>query len=124
MAKLGLLALAGALGTCCRVGLAHLVQLQAGLGFPWGILAVNILGCFLFGLLWPLAEGLLVLHTDARFFILAGFMGAFTTFSSFAFDTVIMLERGEWLGALAYLGASNLLGIAALVGGLALGRTW
>jgi CrcB protein len=124
MAKLGLLALAGALGTCCRVGLAYLVQSLAGRSFPWDILVVNVLGCFLFGFLWPVAEGLLVMHTDARFYILAGFMGAFTTFSSFAFDTVIMMERGEWFGAMVYIAASNLLGIAALIGGLALGRAW
>lgn len=117
-----LLAVAGALGTLARVGLSGAVQRWAGEGFPAGTLAVNAAGSFLFGLIWPLAEERLLLTPQARSIALAGFMGAFTTFSTFAFETGQFLSRGEWAMAAANLAAQNILGIGLFIAGAALAR--
>jgi CrcB protein len=119
---LALLAAAGALGTLARYGLGGVVQRILGGGFPWGTLCVNLMGCLLFGLVWPLAEEQVRISPESRRIILIGFMGAFTTFSTFAFETGQMVRDSEWMMAAANVAASNVLGIAALMLGMALGR--
>ncbi len=98
------------------------MQRAAGAGFPWGTFAVNAAGCLLFGLIWSLAEHRLALSSELRTIILLGFLGGFTTFSSFAFETVQMLRDAEWLAAFGNVAGQNLAGLAALFVGLALGR--
>ncbi len=120
--KLLLLALAGSLGTLARFGLGSLVQERSGSGFPYGTLAVNALGCFLFGAVWCLAEERLVVSGETRRIILTGFMGAFTTFSSFAFETGQMLRESQWLLAGCNIVLQNVLGIALFFAGLAAGK--
>jgi CrcB protein len=99
--ELGFLAIAGAIGTICRYGLAGLVQRICGASFPWGTLTVNAVGCLLFGVVWTLAEERLVISGQVRFVALTGFMGAFTTFSTFAFETGEFLRDAEWFGSLS-----------------------
>ena len=120
--KLLWLAGAGALGTLARYGLGGLVQRLHESIFPWGTFVVNALGCFLFGLVWTLAEERLVIGGETRAVILVGFMGAFTTFSTFAFETAAMLRDAEWLLAAANLLAHNGLGLAGFFLGVGLGR--
>ena len=120
--QLGWLAVAGAAGTLCRYGLGSLVQRYCGTAFPWGTLAVNALGCFLFGLVWMLAEERLIISGPTRFIILTGFMGAFTTFSTFAFETSAFLRDAEWLPAVANLFGQNVLGLVCVFLGLIVGR--
>ena len=120
--KLGLIALAGAAGTLARYWLSGLVYEVAGREFPWGTAAVNILGCFLFGLVWELGSDRMILRTETRAVLLTGFMGAFTTFSTFIFESGAFLEEGRILPALANVGFQTVLGFAALFGGLMLGR--
>ena len=122
MTRLLWIALAGALGSLSRYGLQGLVQRQAASLFPWGTLAVNALGCFLFGLVWALAEEKGVLGAQARTILLIGFMGAFTTFSSFAYETVQLVRDAQWMLAAANVAAQNVLGFAALVLGIAAAR--
>ena len=98
------LALAGALGTLARYGVSALVQLAGRSPFPWGTLLVNAAGCFLFGLIFPLAEGRTTIDPQTRFILLAGFMGAFTTFSTFGFETARLIHESQW-----GLAAANLL---------------
>jgi CrcB protein len=117
-----LLAAAGAAGTLARYGLQGLVQRLIGGGFPWGTLAVNALGCFLFGVVWALAEERMVISGSTRLIVLAGFMGAFTTFSTFAFETGQLLDDSQWLLAAGNILAQNVLGIALVLVGIALGR--
>ena len=74
------LAAAGAAGTLARFTLSSLVQRFAGGSFPWGTLAVNLTGCFLYGLLLALAERRMDLDPNIRRIVFVGFMGAFTTF--------------------------------------------
>jgi len=115
-------AVAGAAGTLARYALGGLVHRVLGLALPWGTLVVNLTGCFLFGLVWSLGEGEGMLSREARAIVLAGFLGALTTFSAFAFETAEMLRDGRYAAMAAYLAAQNGLGVVALLGGFAAGR--
>ena len=122
LGKIALLATAGGLGALARYGLSGLVHRICGERFAWGTLGVNLCGCFLFGLIWTLAEDRLVISGQTRFIILTGFMGAFTTFSTFAFDTCGYLDDAQWGLAIANLLTHNLLGITCVFLGFAVGR--
>lgn len=122
LATLGLLAIAGAAGTLCRFGLSGLVLRIFGNAFPWGTLAVNALGCFLFGMLCPQIESRLMLSPQARLIALTGFMGAFTTFSTFAFETTEQLRESAWLLAAGNILVQNVLGIICVLIGMAVVR--
>jgi fluoride exporter len=117
-----LLALAGAAGTLARFGLHTLVQRLADTNLPVGTLVVNALGSFLFGLIWPLAEERLLISPEARRIVLVGFMGAFTTFSTFAFETGQLARDAQWTAAMGNIVAQNTLGIGLFLLGLSLGR--
>jgi CrcB protein len=117
-----LVALAGAIGALARWGLASWVQERAGDGFPWGVLAANVVGAFLFGLVFALATDRGWIGERTRVVLLTGFLGAFTTFSTLAFDTTRLLREAEWFDAAAnYLG-HGVAGIVAVLLGMALGR--
>ena len=120
--KLLLLAAAGAIGTIARFLLAEVVNHYAGKTFPWGTLVVNVLGCFLFGLVASLADERQLISDQTRLIVLTGFMGAFTTFSTFAFETTQLARGQHWLLAGGNLLAENLLGIAGILLGMAVGR--
>jgi CrcB protein len=120
--KFFFLALAGALGTLARSGVVVLSQRLLGLRFPWGTLLVNLLGCLLFGLLWTLAEERGRIGPELRTVALVGFMGAFTTFSSFVNDTVGLAQSGRTGAALFNLALQNVLGIACFLAGAYLAR--
>ncbi|MGD8564041.1 MAG: fluoride efflux transporter CrcB [Desulfarculaceae bacterium] len=122
MTKLLLIAAAGGLGTLARYGLGGLVHRVLGMTFPWGTMAVNILGCFAFGLVWHLAESRMLISGQTRIIALAGFMGAFTTFSTFIFETGMFLRDGQWLPAILNVAAQNIVGLAALLLGFAVAR--
>ncbi len=83
---------------------------------------MNVLGCFLFGAVWVAAGERHLLGTEARIVLLMGFMGAFTTFSSFAFETGEMLRSAQWLAALGNLALQNVLGIGGFFAGVVAGR--
>ena len=120
--KLAYLALAGGLGTLLRYGLAGFIQRLDGASFPWGTLAVNLIGCFLAGLLWVLFANRWSVSGETRTIVLVGFMGAFTTFSSMIFETGQLFGSGEWLYATIHITMQNVLGLVALVAGMGLAR--
>ncbi len=120
--KLALLALAGGLGTLARFGLVSVVPKTSGGVVPWGTIAVNLLGCLMFGVLTAAMARRGAISVDTRTIILVGFMGAFTTFSTFAHDTTKLLRDAEWLAAAGNMAVQNLVGIAAVFIGLAIGR--
>ena len=120
--KILMLCVAGALGTLARYGLQGVVQRFAGGSFPWGTLAVNAFGCLAFGLVWTVASERQLIGPQLRTVLLVGFMGAFTTFSSFVFETEQLGRGGQWLLAGANVGLELALGAAALIAGIALGR--
>ena len=120
--KLLLLASAGAFGTLARYFLGGAVQRLSGGAFPWGTFAVNMTGTLLFGLVWSLAEDRPVISPEARTIILVGFMGAFTTFSSFMFETGELMRDSQWALAFGNIALQNLTGILFLFIGFAIGR--
>jgi len=120
--KLFYLALAGALGTLARYGLAGFVHRLNGVSFPWGTVTVNILGCFVAGFVWSLLESRWVLPPHLRVAVMVGFFGAFTTFSTFMLETTELVRSSEWLLALGNLVLQNGLGLMAIVVGAFLGR--
>lgn len=120
--KLFYLALAGGVGTLARYGLSSLAQKTISGGFPLGTAVVNIAGCLLFGLLWAAMENRLSFSPQARTIIFIGFFGAFTTFSSFAFETCQLLDDSQWFWAAANILLQNVLGLAAMMAGLTVGK--
>jgi CrcB protein len=122
MNKLAFLAAVGAVGTLARYGLGAVVQNWHQSSFPWGTLAVNALGCFLFGIVWSVGEERMLISGETRAILLVGFMGAFTTFSTFAFETGQMLRDSQWLLATGNVAAHNVLGIALWMLGTVVGR--
>lgn len=119
--KLVLLGVAGAFGALSRYGLAGAVQSMTGATFPFGTLAVNALGSFAFGVVIALAEDRMVLSPDVRLIVLTGFMGSFTTFSTFAYESSALMRESQWGAAVANVLAQNALGIVCVLIGLALG---
>lgn len=115
-----LLAAGGALGTLARFGVSRWIVVEAG-HFPTATLAVNLGGSFLLGLIL----GWFVPHHpaagDVRLGLAVGFCGAFTTMSTFAFETVSLAQHGAWGTAAAYVLGSVAGGILAAFGGLLLG---
>jgi len=120
--KLLLIGLAGALGTLARYGLSGIVQRIAGGTLPWGTLAVNVTGCFLAGLIWALIENRITVSGETRAIILIGFMGAFTTFSTFVLETGELMRDAEWFRAFGNLALQNIIGVLALFAGFAIAR--
>ena len=117
-----LLIVFGAAGTLARYGLQGIVQDRTGTGFPSGTLAVNLIGCLLLGAVGQYSLNHLSVPPEWRIAITIGFFGAFTTFSSFGWETVRMLEDGEWMRASLYVGASVIGGIVAVMLGIRLGN--
>jgi len=115
-------ALGGALGSVAR----YLVGIGSGrlfgLGFPWGTLIINIAGSFLIGVFAELFALKWDLPQAGRVFLTVGICGGFTTFSTFSLDTYVLMERGEFWPAAAYIVGSVVLSIGALVAGLHLIR--
>lgn len=119
--KLIWLSIAGACGTLSRFALC---EAATRIGPKhMGTFAVNIIGCFLFGLVYTSVQNRLNISNETRAILLVGFMGAFTTFSTFAFDTAKMLKSQMWLPALANVMGQTILGVAALVAGVLTGRS-
>jgi CrcB protein len=106
-ASLLLVALGGALGSVARYAVSVLALSMLGGGFPWGTLAVNVLGSAAIGI----AAGA-GLEGGARLLVITGFLGGFTTFSAFSLETASLAERAPGLAAL-YVAASICLGLAA-----------
>lgn len=119
--KILLIALAGAAGTLARYWISGFVNRQTA-AFPWGTITVNLLGCFLFGLVWILAEERALIGPAARTVILIGFMGGLTTFSSLAGDTMGLLRDAQYLRAFANVALQNTAGLALLWLGIITGR--
>jgi fluoride exporter len=120
--RLLLLAAAGAVGALCRYGFAGLVQSASGARFPWGTMAVNLVGCFAAGALFGLFESRWAMSGETRIIVFVGFLGAFTTFSGFMLETAELARDAQWLGASANLVAQNVLGAVALYIGLVASR--
>ncbi|MFN7813398.1 MAG: fluoride efflux transporter FluC [Planctomycetia bacterium] len=118
LTSLLLIGLAGAAGTLLRAGLTALATRLCGTDFPWGTLAVNLLGCFACGMLWTLIRQRAVVPAAAEPVLHVGLLGGLKTYSSFAQQATEMLSAGRLLAAAAYVLATNLLGIVAVWAGM------
>jgi fluoride exporter len=115
------LSMGGMLGVNARYWLGVVINRWAGVQFPWATFAINISGSFAIGLLSVLLARWLP-HPHARLLVVVGFLGGYTTFSSFSFEALALWERGERGLSAAYLFGSVAAGFGAVVMGTALGR--
>ncbi len=124
-ATLTAIALAGAFGTLCRFGLGEVMNRWCGSELhPWGILAANVLGSLLAGLLWMLFETKSGWKEPWALPAFIGFLGAFTTFSTVMLEAAKLMAAGSYAAALGVLALQNVSGLAAALGGIWLGRVW
>jgi CrcB protein len=116
--RIFLILIFGALGTLARYGLQTFVQTRSSSAFPSGTLIVNLIGCFLIGGIGQYA----LLHSsfppDWRLALTVGFLGGFTTFSAFSWETVRMLNDGQWRNGALYVLTSLAGGIICVIGGM------
>jgi len=112
MLNLFILGVGGFLGAVSRYLVSGYVQdLFKTANFPYGTMVVNILGCFILGLLTQIIGAKELIDPQTRLFLMVGFIGAFTTFSTFSVESVNLFQSGQNLIAVLYLIGSNLLGI-------------
>lgn len=100
MKQLAVLIVGGTAGTLARYWLSGAVYQWAGTGFPYGTLIVNLAGCWLIGLFTGLAEDKFLFSPEMRLMLMVGFCGAFTTFSTFIYESDALIRDGETLRAL------------------------
>ena len=106
----------GAIGAVTRFFVSGVIYARVGTAFPWGTLAVNLIGSFCMGIAIPLiaAAG----SAQLAAFVITGVIGAFTTFSTFSLESIILIQQGQGSRALLYVFASVLLGLLSLGAGL------
>ena len=122
MKLLLVIAAGGALGAVGRYATANLVGRLLGHGFPYGTIVVNVVGSLILGALIEFMALKWNVGLELRAFLVIGVLGAFTTFSAFSLDTVVLFERGELAATFVYVITSVVLSIAALFAGLYLIR--
>ena len=116
------IALGGIAGTLSRYGLEGWIQSRSATGFPLGTLTVNIAGSLLLGFILRIATGTTLITPDVRAALTIGFCGAFTTMSTFSYESVALLNDGDYLRAALYMSVTILGCVAAVMLGAALGN--
>lgn len=119
--RIAMLAVFGIAGTLARYGLAGVIQNRVGAGFPYGTLTVNVVGCFLLGVVGKFSLNHIAVSPDWRVALTVGFFGAFTTFSTFSWETISMIEDGEWMKGALYVAASVVVGLIVMIAGMRIG---
>lgn len=122
MRDLILIGACGAFGAIARFGMSRWIQHRTAFDFALGTLTVNLLGCLLIGLLAQAAEVTESLSDSTKNALGIGLLGAFTTFSTFGYDTLRHLQDRHWHLAAANVGANVVLGLAAVWCGILIGR--
>ena len=122
MQRLVLIGFAGLVGTLARYSLSGVVARRFGETFPTGTLVVNVIGCFLAGFLFYLLQERFLVNEVVRTSIMIGFLGGFTTFSSFGLQTFTLLREGEVGLATVNVVVSNVAGLLTCWAGYALAR--
>ncbi len=118
--KLLLVGIGGFFGSAARFALARFVDERASKIIPFGTLTVNIVGCFILGIVYGLLLRKLEFSDTVRLLLGVGFCGGFTTFSAFALENMTFLEQKNFGSSLLYISASVVLGIVAVWGGFSL----
>lgn len=122
MLTLLFVALGGAAGSISRYALGGWTQTVAGTSFPIGTLVVNLLGCLVIGVLVGLGETHKFLTPHTRALLVVGFLGGFTTFSSFGYETFALLRDGRMAWALSNVGVQVAVGLLAVAAGYTAAR--
>jgi CrcB protein len=117
-----MIAFGGALGALARYQLSLMIQTRVPVGFPWGTFVVNVTGCLVMGVAATALADRLVVHPNWRFLIPIGFIGAYTTFSTFEYETFRAVAEGSWMTGAANVVGSVLAGYVALWLGVLLAR--
>lgn len=112
----------GFLGANARYGMTRLVADRLGATWPWGTFLINVIGALLIGILLTMLIEHAVADPIWRQVIVIGFLGGYTTFSSYTFEAIALAQRGEWGAATLYVLGSNILGLIACAAGIALAR--
>ncbi len=119
---LGLIGLGSAVGGVSRFVLGTLVQARTGMGFPYGTLLINVSGSLLLGFLMRYSLGSTSLSPDLRAMLTVGFCGGYTTFSTFSYETMSLMEYGDYRRAAGYVTASVVLSVLGTFAGVAVAR--
>jgi CrcB protein len=122
LSKIILILIGGGMGAICRYGISLFAVKLFGSGFAWGTLIVNLSGCFLIGISFALADRTILLGPLQRLFFVTGFLGALTTFSTFAVESVQLVRAESSLLALLNILSNNVLGLVLVFLGMRLGR--
>ena len=117
-----LIGLGGFAGAISRYLVDGMVSERTAGAFPWGTLAVNATGSFILGLLFAMTTERAILPAEIRGPVMIGFIGAYTTFSTYMLESWLLVENGSYGPAIANLGGSMLVGLAAVAAGLLIGR--
>jgi len=123
MMEVLLVAVGGAIGSVLRYYVGVWSVRLAGAGFPWGTLTVNLVGSFLIGIVVELIVRKFDGSPALRLFLMTGIIGGFTTFSTFALDTVVLMEKGQLGTAIVYVLVSVIVSLCAVFAGLSLIRS-
>ena len=115
-------AVSGALGALGRWGISSAAGRFFGEGFPYGTLIVNVAGCFLLGLIMHISLTTDLIREDIRMALTIGFLGALTTFSTFGYETVRLMQDGSMFQAVGNILLNVIVGLVAVISGIAVGR--
>jgi CrcB protein len=105
----------GALGAIARWAVGTFAVSRWGNAWPWGTFLINVSGCFFIGFFLTLTSERVIIHEGWRYLFPVGFVGAYTTFSTYEYELFTMVQGGAWLRALSYLVSSTVVGFAAVL---------
>ncbi len=114
----------GFLGANARYVLGSVIAERVGTAFPYGTLVVNLTGSLAIGIVLVLLTERLAADPAWRLLLVVGFLGGYTTFSSYTFEALLLAETGQWARAVWYVLGSNVLGLAAAFAGMLLARAF
>ena len=113
-----LVAIGSSIGGTCRFLCQQFVQKHFPSSIPFGTLSVNIIGCFIIGIIYGLANKSNIISPEIRLFMATGFCGGYTTFSSFAYENISLMQEGEFYYIALYILYSLIIGFAAVYTGI------
>lgn len=115
-------AIGGALGSCARFAIGGAIASRLVGAFPWATFLINVTGCFIIGAFLTAASDLALVNPRVRLFVAVGFCGGYTTFSTFAWETIKLVEAQSYVLASANVAGSAVASLLATLAGVAFAR--